>query len=62
MSSAIFMAASADLRLSASRMRWHAQQATGAKLGHATDGLRVNLVRAHPVMPAMGHGSDAIWL
>jgi L-fucose isomerase, C-terminal domain len=56
MSSSIFMVASGDLRLSANKMCWPAQQAAEAALTQAVHQLGFDVVRAHPVIPEKGHG------
>lgn len=55
-SSSIYMVASGDLRPSANRMCWPAQQAAEIALTDAVGQLGFDVVRAHPVIPEKGHG------
>ncbi|MFZ0304419.1 MAG: fucose isomerase [Terracidiphilus sp.] len=56
MSSSIFIVASGDLRPSANKMCWPAQQSAEAALANAISQFGYNVVRAHPVIPEKGHG------
>jgi L-fucose isomerase-like protein len=52
----ILLVASGDLRLSANRLCWPAQQQLEAMVIRAFGDLGRRVVRAHPVDPAKGHG------
>jgi hypothetical protein len=52
----VYLFASGDLRESANKVCWPAQQALEAQLGQAVQRLGVTLKRAHPVDAKRGHG------
>ena len=52
----VYLLASGDLRESANKVCWPAQQAMEAQLGQAVQRLGVTLKRAHPVDAGRGHG------
>jgi hypothetical protein len=52
----VYLFASGDLRESANKVCWPAQQAMEAQLGQAVQRLGVTLKRAHPVHADRGHG------
>jgi len=52
----VYLAASGDLRESANRVCWEAQQAMEAALTEAVAACGYQLVRAHPYKPDKGHG------
>jgi hypothetical protein len=56
MTDTIYVVASGDLRLSANRMCWPAQDALEKTLGVAVQRFGRQLRRAHPFDPAKGHG------
>jgi len=55
-SETIYLVASGDLRLSANRVCWPAQEALEKALGPAVERFGRQLRRAHPFDPAKGHG------
>lgn len=55
-SDTIYLVASGDLRLSANRVCWPAQEALEKALGPAVERFGRQLQRAHPFDPAKGHG------
>jgi hypothetical protein len=52
----IYLVASGDLRLSANRVCWPAQQAMEARLAQVLGDMGYELVRAHPFKPDQQHG------
>jgi len=56
MSKLIYLVASGDLRLSANRVCWPAQESLEKALGEAVERLGGQLQRAHPYDAAKGHG------
>src|SRR5688500_2213992 len=52
----VYLIASGDLRLSANRVCWSAQQAMESKLTQVLSDMGYSLRRAHPYKEAEGHG------